>query len=463
MTRAEILSLISSASLSGNLGLFIGSGFTKAALQNSLEYRAYTWKELLEKCCEEMGVPADVLDCSLSNPELASRICRSYEQFHKRERVSYFDAMDVLKEQIASLVSVFPNESTQEKLSPFFQKFDISWIITTNYDTVLESLLKEKSYSIGPEDLFIMSKDLIPIYHIHGVRHSPHGIVVTNEDYAKLFRPDDYRQARLPFLIKESLVLMVGYNLGDLNVLTAVDWAKNVYQGNGAAFPIVQLLYKDDGTINPDPYENESGIWILEIKDIPSFFEEALADLDIEKTNRGIRIAELFEKKNYFINAQDEEIKQFIDSKEKRLEILQFMASLNRSDYHLYLEFESFLRKVMSELVRRSLPYNAFSAYNEKLVVIIDIFITISLNKMPVSFFGYIAKELDMLAYYVGEEKGKCYQAYSTWKTHIKHIPQNILLELKRYSAGKRSVFTNLDRLLNMADENSLSKEGEKR
>lgn len=40
---------------------------------------------------------------------------------------------------------------------------------------------------------------MIPIYHIHGVCNIPDSIVITNEDYAYMFRPNDYRQARLPF------------------------------------------------------------------------------------------------------------------------------------------------------------------------------------------------------------------------------------------------------------------------
>ena len=78
-----------------------------------------------------------------------------------------------------------------------------------------------------------------------------------------MFRPNDYRQARLPFLMKESLVIMIGYALGDLNVITAVDWANNVYTNTSGEydFPIVQLLYTD----NPkqDPYVEQNGIVIL--------------------------------------------------------------------------------------------------------------------------------------------------------------------------------------------------------
>ena len=67
---------------------------------------------------------------------------------------------------------------------------------------------------------------------------------------------------------------MIGYALGDLNVITAVDWANNVYTNTSGEydFPIVQLLYTD----NPkqDPYVEQNGIVIFEVSDISKFFLE---------------------------------------------------------------------------------------------------------------------------------------------------------------------------------------------
>lgn len=70
---------------------------------------------------------------------------------------------------------------------------------------------------------------------------------IHNEDYISMFRPGDYRQVRLPFLMKESTVLMVGYGFGDINVISAVDWSRNVYQNiiETCDTDIIQLLYCD--------------------------------------------------------------------------------------------------------------------------------------------------------------------------------------------------------------------------
>lgn len=48
----EIFEQICSASLQETLGLFAGSGLTKALLEDSDEYSSYNWSELLEECCE---------------------------------------------------------------------------------------------------------------------------------------------------------------------------------------------------------------------------------------------------------------------------------------------------------------------------------------------------------------------------------------------------------------------------
>ena len=55
-TKEDVFKAICNASRLGNLGFFVGSGFTKAILENNTYYEAYTWAELLKVCCEEMKI-----------------------------------------------------------------------------------------------------------------------------------------------------------------------------------------------------------------------------------------------------------------------------------------------------------------------------------------------------------------------------------------------------------------------
>ena len=49
-TKEDVFKAICNASRLGNLGFFVGSGFTKAILENNTYYEAYTWAELLKIC-----------------------------------------------------------------------------------------------------------------------------------------------------------------------------------------------------------------------------------------------------------------------------------------------------------------------------------------------------------------------------------------------------------------------------
>lgn len=69
----EIYQIISRSSLLGNLGLLVGAGFTRFLSNN----KAYNWKELLNKVCNELNVTLDSSDISYtSSPQLATNICK---------------------------------------------------------------------------------------------------------------------------------------------------------------------------------------------------------------------------------------------------------------------------------------------------------------------------------------------------------------------------------------------------
>ena len=55
LSREDVFETICKAARSNTLGLFIGSGFTKAALNNNRFHKAYDWKELLKKILRENG------------------------------------------------------------------------------------------------------------------------------------------------------------------------------------------------------------------------------------------------------------------------------------------------------------------------------------------------------------------------------------------------------------------------
>ena len=96
-----------------------------------------------------------------------------------------------------------------------------SWVITTNYDLVLEQLLR-RSISLGPTARVVARADAPPVLHLHGRITEPETIVVTDNDYVAALRPTSYAFFKLPVLLAESTTLLLGYGLGDVNVRQAV-------------------------------------------------------------------------------------------------------------------------------------------------------------------------------------------------------------------------------------------------
>jgi hypothetical protein len=436
----DVFDLLCTASMLGNLGLFVGSGFTKAALKDNDQYEAYSWYELLEKCCEKMNVEIKILKSKGSYSEIASLICKQYAI---NEKKPYSEGIALFKETVSNLTNVYPTEGVLAQFQEQFDNLNINWIVTTNYDTILESIFIGKSLPLGPYESFINVRSLIPIFHIHGTRNFPNDIVITNEDYVSLFRPNDYRQARLPFLIKESVVLMIGYGLGDINVISALDWCNNVYTNVNDSYEmdVVQLLY----TVAPKdkPYRDDSGVLIVEIANIMDFFTDLntyFKDYEAEYEEKTRLVNEYIKA---FVSSLPKAIDGFIDNDDTRKKIIKYITNLNPEYSYIYPSYISFLKNVIINLNERALPRNAFEAYNEKVKVLIDIFEYLDIKTAPPSFFSFLAESLDNVAVYLGKEKtrGAAWSAIDTWQNENSRIPSMIKEELLKYCKAKNGCF----------------------
>lgn len=257
----------------GNLGMFIGAGFSKAVIGNDFQ-PALGWFELIKETSEkfEIEVPNDDELVGVSLPELATSICK---RLAIKRSIDYFEAKRLFKKEICNLSNWLPSEKRTIEFREIFNIFNPSWIVTTNYDLVLETILTGKSKSLSPMNYLSAPKNIIPIYHLHGTRLDPESIIITQEDYIPLFRPNEYRQAKLAMTIRESTTLILGYGLGDVNVLSAVDWSKNIYtEENEYPYEIVQALWTS--TPKDEAYRDENGNIIIEISDLIQFLNDLI-------------------------------------------------------------------------------------------------------------------------------------------------------------------------------------------
>lgn len=426
ISKEDAINLISKSSVYGNLGLFIGAGMSMAILNDEGTEVGLSWKQLIYKCAEEFNInlKEDIPIEGFSYPEIASEIAK---RIAVNDEITYELAIKKLKEKICELTSWYPEREKRIEYGDVLESFDPSWIITTNYDLIIECLLTGKCLSLGPNDQLISPQNLIPVYHLHGIRTNPNSIVISQEDYISLFRPNQYRQQKLSLSIKESTTLIIGYGLGDVNVLTAVDWTKNVYSGQRINYPhdIIQLLFKDSP--QKEPYRDRNDILIIEFKDLKELLLEIKKDIIKEREQEHKKTKDLSKVNKIFKAPTPENIKLFIDDEKFRKTVI---TAISKHDVNLISGFLEMFSKAIDETWLRARSNGAFYAYNENLTILLDIIENIEITKIPPALLESIAYNLDHVSYYIGNHIGESLAAYRTWNNRKENIPENFKKEL---------------------------------
>lgn len=282
--------------------------------------------------------------------------------------------------------------------------------------------------SLEPNDQLISPQNLIPIYHLHGIRTNPSSIIISQEDYISLFRPNEYRQQKLSLSMKESTTLIIGYGLGDVNVLTAVDWTKNVYSQQRINYPhdIIQLLYCKEPV--PNPYRDRNDILIIEFDDLETILTEIVHTINDAKENADKKDFKLWEINEVLKNPTVNDVEKFVDDENFRLSIIR---EISENGIQLISGFLELFSKAMDKTWERAEPRNAFHAYKENLQILLDIIENISLEKIPPALLESITYNLDRVSYYVGDHIGESLAAYRLWKNRKDEIPTDVATEIK--------------------------------
>lgn len=429
LSRKEVLEFISQSASYGNLGAFIGAGFSKAVLNNGFGDIALSWGELLEEVANSLSVDYEnIWKEGVGYPEIASKLCELYSESRS---ITYEKSLRKVKKEIARLTSWYPDKDQRSAFSEHLHKLCFSWIITTNYDLVIESLLTGASIPLGPNDSLIAPSGIVPVFHLHGVRTNPDEIIIAQEDYVGLFRPTEYRQIKLALMIKESTMLILGYGLGDVNVLTALDWSKNVFSGAPENYPneVIQIVRKD----NPkeDPYRDRNSIVVIETSSLEEFFEEYAKVRDESLREELILKESLAELASKLDNPDESMVEKFIDDKKFRKDVLTTLSSFSND---LISGFVSFLNRCIDETWARSEPNGAFQGYADNLSMILDILTSFSIKQMPPALFETAAYALHRVGYYVGNEYGKSFAAQKVWDARKSTISRDMVSELKSFA-----------------------------
>lgn len=445
-TKKEIMEKICIASRLENLGLFIGSGFSKSVMEDSGRC-SLSWLDLLKLLCREFEIKDNLFCEGYTYPLIASKIIEIVSE----NSIDVTEAENKVKRKIAMLVNDSPKIETIEKFRLYINELNAQWVITTNYDNLFEKIVGPSAYPILPNYMFYNIKNILPIYHIHGSILKPDSIVISNEDYAKTMRPSDYRHSRLPIFMKENTVLMIGYALGDLNVISAIDYRNNVFNSLATIENnIIQLVY----TKNPkkDCYE-KNGVIIYEFDNLLNFLEEFKDYQSRYKSLIGKTVNKINDKINEFVDEGDEYTRDFINNYSNyRYETIGFINKLDNSYCYIYTPYLSFLDRIFDKIYRdaTTISYN-FSAYSDYLNILIDLIKNVQIENVPTMYLSFLIHRLDEISKHVGEQKGQSFDAYDTWKYRKNEIPKDFI-DLVQTSINEINYKLSVDRLLKLIE-----------
>ncbi|SAK49133.1 hypothetical protein AWB80_01306 [Caballeronia pedi] len=229
MNISEILAKHLQAHNSGPF-LFAGSGLSRRYL--NLE----DWEGLLRRFCEHIKPYEYYL--SSANGDLPKVAALMAEDFHEvwwtheayaasREKhgKNIGERTGPLRVEICDyLKSAGLPDLSQHKYGDeiaALSRLNVDGIITTNWDTFLQSLFPDYRVYVGQDELLFSNPQSIgEIYKIHGCVNTPRSLVLTEPDYKDFNERNAYLAAKLITIFVEHPVVFMGYSLSDRNIIS---------------------------------------------------------------------------------------------------------------------------------------------------------------------------------------------------------------------------------------------------
>lgn len=234
MTVEEIISKFNTTPF-----LFVGSGMTRRYLDLP------DWKGLLKHFAETVRNDefaysayenqAKSMECKAGiMPRIAELIQKDFDQkWFVDPSIRTVEGMELeavhkgtspFKTEVAEYIkrmSVVNTEYQSEidKLMAISET-SIAGIITTNYDTFLETHFSGFAKYVGQSQLiFSPIQGVAEIYKIHGSVEQPDSIIINEEDYVHFQEKSAYLAAKLMTIFMEYPIVFMGYSISDSNIL----------------------------------------------------------------------------------------------------------------------------------------------------------------------------------------------------------------------------------------------------
>ena len=210
--------------------LFVGSGFSRRYLDLP------TWENLLKEMVKRLSLtkPFEYYKskANSSMPEVAKLIGddfndiwwennlfeESRKNFQAEANSKYSPIKYEISKRILENTDFVNNDNIAQEIK-LLKKINIDAIITTNWDTLCETLFPDFSkYVVQEELIFSELLSIGEIYKIHGCATQPNSLILTSDDYNDFENRNPYLAAKLLTLFAENPIIFIGYSIDDPNI-----------------------------------------------------------------------------------------------------------------------------------------------------------------------------------------------------------------------------------------------------
>ena len=202
----------------GKLIVFVGAGVSKnSGLPD--------WKELIKDYAEYRGIKKFTSKEYLTIPE---------EVFERYGSLKYYE---IAEKRFSG--KYFPNS-----IHRILKEMDLTYIITTNYDALIEDEIKNLQVVSKDEDLPYTSSNKMLI-KMHGDFKNKN-IVLKKSDYDNYEKNFQLISTLIKGLFTTNTILFIGYSYNDTNVQQIMNWIKEILKEETRKAFLVEFTEKDD-------------------------------------------------------------------------------------------------------------------------------------------------------------------------------------------------------------------------
>ena len=310
----------------GKLIVFVGAGVSKnSGLPD--------WKELIKDYAEYRGIKKFTSKEYLTIPE---------EVFERYGSLKYYE---IAEKRFSG--KYFPNS-----IHRILKEMDLTYIITTNYDTLIEDEIKNLQVVSKDEDLPYTSSNKMLI-KMHGDFKNKN-IVLKKSDYDNYEKNFQLISTLIKGLFTTNTILFIGYSYNDTNVQQIMNWIKEILKEETRKAFLVEFTEKDD-----KEEENGEQINRISLKLLTKNNDEILyadkkgrVDYDYEKTLTEFLLNIYNEKEN---------VRQ-----EKNFEIYKNLNYLTKHNWKKLDKFsEIYIDKDWKRILNTKLEFKDIEKYEE--------------------------------------------------------------------------------------------------